>query len=341
MFRLGDDLAVRLPRMAPCAGDLDREREWLPRLRGRLTLGVPEPVAYGEPTQEHPLPWAVYRWLDGEQYDDALVPDESTAAADLALFVCELRAGPIDGAPATGRSPLAELDAATRTAIGEAADLLDVAAVTAAWDRARSAPAFAGERVWIHSDLLRPNVLVRDGRLRAVLDFGAVGVGDPAADVIPAWTVFGPGGRAAYREILDVDDGTWERARGYALTQAVLIVPYYRDSNPPFTASALRTIREVLSDLDASQTCEPDEGPGVTPHAGRPPESLSGGGVPNRRLFPPQQAITAALRCPASPAAPGAPGPRAGAHTIRRCTASTSPWRRPTWTRSSPTPPTG
>ena len=249
MFRLGDDLAVRLPRTVQWAGDLDREQTWLPLLRDRLTLQVPEPVASGEPTSEYPLPWAVYRWVDGDQYADALVDDEPAAADDLARFVRELRAGSVDGAPATGRRPLAELDAPTRAALVEAGDLLDTSAALAAWDRALEAPVFAGPKVWVHTDLLRPNLLVRGGRLAAVIDFGAVGVGDPAADVIAAWAVFGAVGRDGYRDALDVDDATWERARGYALTQAALIVPYYRETNPAFTASALRTIGEVVADL--------------------------------------------------------------------------------------------
>jgi len=254
MFRLGDDLAVRLPRTAEWAGDLERERVWLPRLRERISLRVPEPVAEGRPTDEYPLPWAVYRWVDGDQYEDELVADERGAAEDLARFVRELRAGPVEGGPAAGRRPLAVLDEETRVAIVEAGDLLDTAAVLAAWDRALEAPVFAGDAVWIHTDLLRPNLLVQGGRLAAVIDFGAVGVGDPAADVIPAWTVFGPAGRERYREALEVDDATWERSRGYALTQAALIVPYYRETNPAFTASAQRTIGEVLADLATRHT---------------------------------------------------------------------------------------
>jgi aminoglycoside phosphotransferase (APT) family kinase protein len=249
MFRLGDDLVVRLPRTATWAGDLDREREWLPVLRERLSLPVPEPVAQGRPTADYPLPWAVYRWIAGDVYADGHVEDEALAAADLARFVRELRSTPVEGGPPTGRRPLAELDVATRSAVVEAGDLLDTSTVLAAWDHALEAPPCSGDRAWIHTDLLRPNLLVRDGRLVAVIDFGAVGVGDPAADVIPAWTVFGAAGRARFRRELDVDDATWDRARGYALTQAALIVPYYRRTNPAFTASAVRTIGEIVADL--------------------------------------------------------------------------------------------
>jgi len=102
--------------------------------------------------------------------------------------------------------------------------------------------------VWIHADLLRPNLLVSGGRIVAVLDFGSAGAGDPAADVIAAWSVFGAAGRAAYRAALAADEATWQRARGYALHQALLIVPYYRRSNPRFAELAVRTIAEILAE---------------------------------------------------------------------------------------------
>ena len=118
-----------------------------------------------------------------------------------------------------------------------------------AWDRALEAPAWTGTPVWIHTDLLRPNVLVRDGRICAVLDFGGAGIGDPAADLIAAWSVFGPTGRRAFRDALEADDGTWNRARGFALHQAALIIPYYKETNPEFVDSALHTVDQVLADI--------------------------------------------------------------------------------------------
>src|SRR5206468_12702796 len=105
-----------------------------------------------------------------------------------------------------------------------------------------------GRAVWTHTGLLRPNLLARGGRLDAVLDFGGAGIGDPAGDGIAAWSVFGPAGRRVYRELLPLDDGAWERARGYALHQALLIVPYYRHTHPAFAASAMRTIERVVAD---------------------------------------------------------------------------------------------
>ena len=252
IFRLGEDLYVRLPRVPSWAEDLTNEARWLPRLAPHLSLEIPEPVAAGRPTETFPFPWAVYRWIQGTPYAGALVDDEVQAARDLARFVAELRSlDPGLSGRAAGRRPLAELDTSTRAAIG-AADLeVDRDAALAAWERALRAEVWNGEGVWIHSDLLPPNLLVRDGRLCAVIDFGGVGVGDPAADVVPAWSVFDLAGRAAFRDALDVDDGTWERARGYALHQAAMIIPYYRETHRDFAALATRTVERLLEELRA------------------------------------------------------------------------------------------
>jgi len=250
IFRVGEHLCARLPRVRQWASDLEREWHWLPRLAPRLPLQVPEPVSRGRPTEEYPYPWAIYTWIDGQPYADDLIDDERLAAADLAQFVLELRRShPVDGAPPGGRRPLRELDDDTRAAIGSARDVIDVDAATTAWQRALAAPVWTGTPVWIHGDLLRPNLLVRGGQLRAVIDFGSIGVGDPAADVIAAWSVFGHAGRDVFRTALDDDEGTWERARGFALHQAAVIIPYYRESNPGFVAMALRTLEEIGADL--------------------------------------------------------------------------------------------
>jgi aminoglycoside phosphotransferase (APT) family kinase protein len=200
---------------------------------------------------EYPFPWAVYRWIDGHPYADELVGDERQAARDLARFVTALRTADPAGAPRAGRRPLRELDAGIRAAIGASRDVVDADAATAAWECALQAPAWEGTPVWIHADLLRPNLLVDGGRLCAVIDFGAAGAGDPAADVIAAWSVFGPAGREVFRTALGVDDGTWNRARGFALHQAALIIPYYPETNPGFVALAKRTVEQVLADVSA------------------------------------------------------------------------------------------
>jgi aminoglycoside phosphotransferase (APT) family kinase protein len=250
IYRLGSELCARLPRLREWEEGLEHEWDWLPRLAGHLSLRIPEPVAKGHPAGSFPFAWAIYRWIDGQPYVDGLVDDERQAADDLAQFVMELRSIDPVGAPPGGRRPLSELDAPTLAAIESARDVIDRDATIAAWELALDAPTWDGTSVWIHTDLLRPNLLVDGGRLCAVIDFGGVGVGDPAADVGPAWSVFGAAGRRTFRDALDVDDGTWNRARGFALHQAAMIIPYYPETNPGFVAMARRTVEQVLADIE-------------------------------------------------------------------------------------------
>jgi aminoglycoside phosphotransferase (APT) family kinase protein len=249
LFRIGEDRCARMPLVERWAKDLSSELRWLPWLRERVSLQIPEPLFEGEPTAWYPFPWAVFRWIDGETYADALVDDEQEAARTLAAFALELRAAEISpDVPHAGRDPLRTLDVQTREAIEASSGVTDRDASMLAWERALQAPVWDGRPTWIHGDLLRPNLLVYGGRLAAVIDFGGAGMGDPATDVIAAWAVFGSAGRAAYRASLDVDDGTWERARGIALHQAALIIPYYAETNPDFVVLAKRTIEEILAD---------------------------------------------------------------------------------------------
>jgi aminoglycoside phosphotransferase (APT) family kinase protein len=163
--------------------------------------------------------------------------------------VLELRA--LDVTPSTpvgGREPLKELDEVTREAIENAGSVIDARAAMTVWEQALRTPPWDGKPVWIHGDLLRPNLIVHEGRLVAVIDYGYIGVGDPATDLIPAWAVFGPTGRAILREMLEPDDDTWSRGRGIALHQAAMIIPYYTVTNPAFVDLARRTIEQILVD---------------------------------------------------------------------------------------------
>ena len=249
IYRIGDGLSARFPRAARWVPDLEKELRYLPRLAPHLSLAIPEPVGRGRPGGRYPFPWAVYRWIEGQPYADALVADERQAAGDLAQFVTELRGVEPDQVPVGGRRPLAELDSVTRWAIEAAGDAIDGDAALRVWEAALRAPKWDGTSVWIHADLLRPNLLVEDGRLGAVIDFGAAGIGDPATDVIAAWSTLGQVGRDVFRTALGVDDATWSRARGIALHQAVAIIPYYRTTHPAFVALAVRTVEEVVADV--------------------------------------------------------------------------------------------
>lgn len=256
IYRLGDELCVRLPRVQRWARALERECKWLPLLAPGLTLQVPEPVVKGLPTSEYPFCWAIFGWIEGQTYAPDRIDDERQAAADLAQFVAELRSRelpPIDDeTPFGGRRPLAEQDAATRDWIAQSGDLIDGPAVTAAWQDAIKGPAWDGTYAWIHSDLLPPNLLVKDRRLRAVLDFGATGLGDPATDLNPAWSIFGQAGRTVFRDLVGADEDTWRRGRGIAISQAVGLVPYYVATNPAMSALGQRMLREIQADIDAN-----------------------------------------------------------------------------------------
>lgn len=248
IYRVGEDACARLPRLALWQAGLQREARWLPWLGERLSLPIPQPIGGGRPNDRYPLSWALYRWIDGEPSADGVV-DEPRAARDLARFVLSLRQLDPSGAPPAGRRPLRQLNEETRAAIEAGRALIDADAALAVWDDAVQASAWDGAGVWIHADLLRPNILMASGRIGAILDFGSAGVGDPAADVIAAWSVFGPLGRAPYRSALNVDDATWRRARGFALHQAAIAIPYYVKTNPGFAALAQRTIEQVVREF--------------------------------------------------------------------------------------------
>ena len=254
MFRLGTDRVARLPRRPDAAADVEREQRWLPRLGPLLPVAVPDPVGRGRPVAgEFPWAWSVYRWLPGVNPEAGRVAEPVRLAEDLAGFVTGLRRIDPGEGPASGRGvPLADRDAPTRRAIAalerEPDPAVDTAAVTAAWQEALRLPARTGPPVWAHGDLSPGNVLVTGGRLSAVIDFGGVGVGDPTVDLIAAWNLLPPGARGAFREALRADDATWARGRGWALSIALIQLPYYRRTNPVLAASARHVIHEVLAD---------------------------------------------------------------------------------------------
>jgi aminoglycoside phosphotransferase (APT) family kinase protein len=257
IYRLGDDMVVRLPRKASAASHDEKEYQWLPSLAPQLPLAVPVPLAIGEPAEGYPYPWSVRRWLGGESA--IIEPIGVEAALDLANFITALRridsaGGPAPGAHNFGRgAPLITRDAATRSAIEELGSSIDAGAATAAWGAALGAPAWKKAPVWIHGDLIPGNLLLERGRLCAVIDFGGLGVGDPACDLMAAWTLFSGESRSAFRAALAVDDVTWARGRGWALSWALIFVPYYRDTNPAGVVIARRTIDEVLADFADSR----------------------------------------------------------------------------------------
>lgn len=247
IYRLGADMAVRLPRIEGGSKDVALEHRWLPHLARHLPFAVPEPLAEGAPAEGYPWAWSVCRWLDGENPEagSGSVP----LAAELADFVKALRSVDTeDGPPAFRSEPLESRDAATRGALDSLHGAIDSAAAAAAWDEALRAPGRRGAATWVHGDLQPGNVLLSGGRLSAVIDFGCMGLADPAVDLIAGWYLLTAPSRRAFRTALEADDASWARGRGWALSIALMELSYYRITNPVMAATARHVIGEILDD---------------------------------------------------------------------------------------------
>ena len=252
LYRLGDDLGIRLPRIHWAVQQVEREVNWLPRLAPHVSAPVPPPVAIGEPDHGYPFPWLVFGWLHGRDTLHAGAEvDWTVLAADVAAFVRSLHAVDLPDQPRArsrgGR--LAPLDDHVRRNIRRLAHELDVDRALAVWDEALAATPWSPPHVWVHADLLPGNVLVGDGsRLAGVIDWSAAGTGDPAADTMLGWAMPAPA-REVYRRGLGLDDATWARGRGWVVEQTVAFIPYYERTIPDGVAAARRRLRAVLDDF--------------------------------------------------------------------------------------------
>jgi aminoglycoside phosphotransferase (APT) family kinase protein len=250
-YRLGDDLTVRLPTAEGYVPAVAKEDTWLPRLAPHLPLPVPEPVATGEPGEGYPFPWSVRRWLPGAPAQARLVDDLGRFATDLAAFLRALWAADASDGPAAGAHSFhrgadpAYYDGETRRCL-ELATGIDTAGAAEVLDRALGAP-YAGKPCWFHGDVAVGNLLVDDGRLSGVIDFGTSGVGDPACDLVIAWTFLDAGAREVFREAVDRDGDTWARARGWALWKSLLGLTG-ADVTPDRRAREVAIIDAVLAD---------------------------------------------------------------------------------------------
>ncbi|SCL39482.1 Predicted kinase, aminoglycoside phosphotransferase (APT) family [Micromonospora pallida] len=226
IFRLGTELSVRLPRRELGARHLANEHRWLPFLSPHLPLPVPAPLGQGLPSEGYPWCWTVTRWLPGDVSAFGSGLDEIQMADELARFITALRAvNPAEGPASDLRgAPLVERDPGVRAAIAARPGDWDRQAMTAVWESALTVPSWVPPAVWTHGDLHPGNLLTIDGRLTAVIDFGLLGVGDPAIDVLPAWTVLSRPTRDRFRRALQVDEATWARTRGRALDFGLMCV---------------------------------------------------------------------------------------------------------------------
>lgn len=252
-YHLGDAMLVRLPSAEEYALAVEKEHRWLPSLAEQLPLPIPAPLAQGEPGEGYPHPWSVYTWLEGETVAADTVSDLNLFATDLAGFLAALRAvdpsdGPppgvhnwFRGGPLTTYDPMAQ-DNLDILAGDPQADLL-----REIWQSALSTP-WDGRSIWFHGDIARGNLLVQDGKLTAVIDFGTCGVGDPACDLAIAWTLLSAESRRIFRDILEIDDDTWARGRGWALWKALSGYAGAVEDDEPLPEDDSRTLAEIRTD---------------------------------------------------------------------------------------------
>ncbi len=251
LYRLGDDMVVRLPRIEGVEAAIEKERRWLPLLAPCLPVSIPLPLAVGEPAETYPWHWCIYRWLDGENPSVDVAADHDHLTRDLARFLDALQQVDATEGPSSRRAGSLQVqDAEVQAALADVSALTDTDTAAAAWQHALEAPEWSRASVWVHGDLLPGNLLVNDGRLSGVIDWALMGVGDPACDLVAAWALLSRSARRAFRQQLDVDDSTWERGRGWALSIGLIALPYYKETNPGFASVAQRLIDATLTEYE-------------------------------------------------------------------------------------------
>jgi len=249
IYRLGDDMAIRLPRIHSAVGQIDKEYDWLKFLSLHVPVEVPLPIARGEAGLHYPYPWLIYRWLDGEDLQHARVEDLDQLATDLADFVLVLGQFDPAGAPPAGLrgGALAPHDEMVKAAVPKLAGSVDSDRALAIWRAALRADPWPASPVWVHGDLLPGNVLTRSGRLSGVIDWSAAGLGDPACDAMLDWFL-PPEDRRVFRQALGFDHATWARARGWVVEQTAMFILYYAETIPEAVTAATERLRAVVDD---------------------------------------------------------------------------------------------
>jgi aminoglycoside phosphotransferase (APT) family kinase protein len=256
LFRLGDDLGVRLPRRGAAAALIEQEQRWLPELGPRLPLPTPVPLRIGRPGCGFPWAWSIVPWLAGHNAVRATLGDAALAAVQLGAFLSELHRpvpsdaprNPVRGVPLSHRSEV------VHNRVRQLDGLVDSAAVLTSWDDAVRTPTWSGPPLWIHGDLHPANLLVSDGRISAVIDFGDLTAGDPATDLSVAWMLLPPPARTIFRASARgsgdaIDEDTWRRARGWALALGLAYLAHSRDNDVMGTlgrATIDAVLREAL-----------------------------------------------------------------------------------------------
>ncbi len=252
-FHLGDDMLLRLPSAEEYALAVEKEHRWLPELAPALPLPIPVPLEKGRPGAGYPFAWSVYRWIDGTPATFDSVVDPIRLASDLADFIAALQSIDASEGPQPGKhnwfrgATLRTYEAKAQGALDELRGHIDDASAREIWVQAVEAP-WDGVDVWFHGDLAPGNLLLTDGQLSAVIDFGTSGVGDPACDLAVAWTLLSAGGRNAFREQLAVEDATWSRGRGWALWKTLVSYADSLGEDDADAVDARRVLAEILAE---------------------------------------------------------------------------------------------
>ncbi len=254
-FRLGQEMLIRMPSDDEYALKVPKEQEWLPKLMPHISLPIPAPIAMGQPSKQYPWHWSVYRWLPGKSAN--MLPESElnlpAIAKQLAQFLCELHRGNTENGLLPGLHNFwrgdhpSVYEADTRYALTQLVGIVNTQGALAVWEKALSSR-WGQKPVWVHGDLASGNILIQDGKVAGIIDFGGMGVGDPACDLVIAWTLLKGESRAIFKEHLALDQDTWGRARGWALWKALFELELMRDRASPEALRPLRIIGDVLAE---------------------------------------------------------------------------------------------
>lgn len=245
---MGEDYVVRIPRIDWAVKSIDKEYFWVPQLARCLKTPISVPLFKGDPNDTYPWPWMITKWNEGHNPEFEQANEYEQLAIDLANFINEFHAIKLADGPTSRRGvPLTQLDIETKRALSELEGEIDIPMIQNLWQQLSTIPYWKKAPVWIHGDLLPGNVLIQHNCLSAVIDFSDVGIGDPACDLVIAWSLLNADSRSIFRKnLINIDEDTWQRGRGWALSIALIMLPYYKNTNPVLATLARRILTQVV-----------------------------------------------------------------------------------------------
>ncbi|MES0882208.1 aminoglycoside phosphotransferase family protein [Roseibium sp. SCP14] len=250
-FRLGDALSVRLPSNASYADAVMKEANVLAALGNHLSVEVPDVVAIGEPDVEFPLPWSIRHWIEGDTLEHSSEVNQDEFASSLGKILSDMRTIPTNGAPIAGKHSfyrgchLSVYGDEVQKSLEILEGKIDSALCLDIWQRSITS-AWRDKPVWFHGDVAAGNIIVENDAVKALIDFGICGIGDPACDCTMAWTFFDVESRNVFRSACAVDEDTWQRARGWALWKALVCLSGL--SSPDVDGVQARALQQICDE---------------------------------------------------------------------------------------------